>query len=219
MDKIHKKLKQTYIKSTISPDAYMPNRFDERLGDATSDDHSLLILPKNKKYQNIIDIRSQILTITPAELLKNRVLIQAIENYSLKTDNKVEHMTTEDHAECWETKRPRCWTSRADQLKILRLFFILKQTRQEISNDLMIPYSTVSRCIRNFNQDERFIAHLFKPKKVDLMKCSPARKLVIKYTSEQMSPFSSTDIQKYIEVSGKIHVSQQSILKFLKKGL
>ena len=48
---------------------------------------------------------------------------------------------------------------------------------------------------------------------------STSTKLVIKYTSEQISSFSSTDIQKYIEVSGKFHVSQQSILKFVKIGL
>ena len=81
MKKKSKELKQKYIKSTINPEEYMLNKFNESIADKITDDCSLLILPKNKNNLNIINIRSQILITVSEELLKNRVLIQAIANY------------------------------------------------------------------------------------------------------------------------------------------
>ena len=44
----------------------------------------ILILPENKNYANITDIKSQILGVTPTEVLKNPVLIHAIYYYVLR---------------------------------------------------------------------------------------------------------------------------------------
>ena len=118
-----------------------------------------------------------------------------------------------------ESKRPRCWVSRKDQLLILQLFFGSKRTRSEISNDLCIPYSTVARCIQSFHRDDRFISDLFKPRQVDLLKWQSARGLALKYIREQNSPFNSTDIKKYIEATAKIKISHQSMLRYLKTVL
>ena len=64
MEKRSKELKQKYINSTINPEEYIPNKFNESIADKITADCSLLILPKNKKHSNIINIRSQILTTT-----------------------------------------------------------------------------------------------------------------------------------------------------------
>ena len=169
MNKRNKKLKQSYIKSKINSEAYSSNKLSDNQNDTFSDGNNLLILPKNKMFWNV-DIKSQILAISSAELLKNWILIKAIENYSMKENNKAENLQIHNQCEYSESKRPRCWVSKADQLKILKLFFHSKWTKLEISNDLMIPYSTVSRCIKNFDRDERFISGLFKTTKVDLFK-------------------------------------------------
>ena len=162
--------KQSYIKSTIDSAAYAPVNFNDPNNKTEINICNNIILSENKNYVNITDIKSQILAVTPSEVLKNPVLIQAIYNYVLRQEKNTKQLFGDNNIENTESKRPSCWVSRKDQLQILRLFFHSKLTRREISNDLFIPYSTVARCIQRFNRDDRFISDLFKPIHRDIFK-------------------------------------------------
>ena len=84
MNKLQSIQKQSYIKSTIDPAAYASVNFNNLNNDTAINFFNNLILPINKNYVNITDIKSQILAVTPTEALKNPILIQAIYNYVLR---------------------------------------------------------------------------------------------------------------------------------------
>ena len=71
MNKRNKKLNQSYILEQINSEACTLNRLSDNQNDTFSDGYRLLILPKNKKFRYIINIKSRILAISYAELLKN----------------------------------------------------------------------------------------------------------------------------------------------------
>ena len=155
--------KQSYIKNTIDPAAYAPVYFNNPNNEKAINLCNNLILPENKNYVNITDIKSQILAVTHTEVLKNLVLIQAIYNYVLRQEKNSKQLLGDNYIENSESKRSSCWISRKNQLQILCLFFHSKLTRREISNDLFIPYSIVAKCIQRFNRNDKFIYDVFKP--------------------------------------------------------
>ena len=104
-----------------------------------------------------------------------------MENISLDLDNKYDKQIQFANDDQKGTKIFNKWVDRRDAIKILSMFYKYKISKREISQQLLIPYSTVFRQIRNFNDSSQFISSQFNQKGVKLENWPKAQKEAMKY--------------------------------------
>ena len=212
-------MEQKIIFSSKSPSKYEFRRPTEEFLEDLASPPSLIILSENIKYSNIIDVKAQVSKYPISEYIKNPIILKVMENIPLDLDNKYDKQIQFTNDDQRGTKIFNKWVDRRDVIKILSMFYKYKISRREISQQLLIPYSTVCRQIRNFNDSPQFISSLFNQKGVKLENWPKAQKEAMKYIRQQSSTFSSANISNYIESKLGIKLWRQSIIEFLKGRL
>ena len=180
---------------------------------------SLLLLNSNKIHPNILDLRTQLKSLTNTqkqkiyEICKNRS-----KNEGSETNENLMRSVSEWDSEASSARKYRRLKDSL-KLEILNLHFMKNLSRTQISNQLVIPYSTVSRVIREFNTLPGSTKTWFEYKSKKIPKSSSIAKAIKNYVKNTKVAFSSASIEKFIKQELNISIWSQSIAKFMKREL
>ena len=155
-------------------------------------------ITKNKKFSNVFDIKVQSREVSIDEL-KDKLKIGSHQETSLDSITE-DCLITHIKEESWDhkIKRKHCKVEDSAKLKILSMHFKESISRDQISNILFIPYSTVSRVIREFNSNTADYSHWFESKTIKVCESEAISRAIRAYIRQKKDLFISSDISKYI---------------------
>ena len=105
------------------------------------------------------------------------------------------------------------------KLKILRMHFKENLSRDQISNILFIPYSTISRVIREFDGNPEDSCHWFESKTLKVCESEVIARSIRAYVQGKKDLFNSSDISKHIRQTYNVLLQKRSIIEFLKDDM
>ena len=183
------------------------------------DGHSLLILKADPFYPAIINITKQLSITGESCVLKSPVVVQVIRNLAQKADVKLNIEADRNDLDQLGINDKNKWTNDSQRLRVLELFYLKSQPRSEIARNLCIPYATICRIIRNWEQSSTSISSLFKFRKVRIQKWRRAQVKTLEFIKFQSGVFNSANIKHYIKTETGVDINQQSITSYLKRIL
>ena len=89
----------------------------------------------------------------------------------------------------------------------------------QISNDLFIPFSSVSRIISEFNTNPKMSSNWFESTTVRVSESKIIKKAIVSYVNKSSNVFNYADIARYIEQTFNVTLQKRSIIIFLKNDM
>ena len=184
-----------------------------------SDEWNLLILTTNKNYPNVLNIKLQSKELS-TEQLKSSLAITwpAHECTSEIVEENLKKQLSTERCEL-ASKQKGCKTKDSTKLAILRMHFKEELSINQISNTLFIPYSTVSRVIREFNDNPKISNNRFEARVMKACESKVIKLAIENYVQNSCNVFNSNDIARYIQQVFNVTLQKRSIIKFLKEDM
>ena len=170
-------------------------------------------------YPAIINITKQLSITGEPCVLKSPVVVLVIKNLAQKADAKLKIEADQNDLDRLGINDKNKWTNDLQRLRVLELLYFKSQPRSEIARNLCIPYATICRIIRNWEQSPTSISSLFKFRKVRIQKWRRAQVKTLEFIKSQSGVFNSANIKHYIKTETGVNINQQSITSYLKSIL
>ena len=182
-------------------------------------DWNLLLLKSNKLYPNILDVRNQLKTLSIREREEIfEISKRCAENEASEINEKLAAPANKENLEARSTQR-HCKLKDSQRLAILNLHFMKNLSRARISDKLGVPYTTVSRIIRNFNTFPSSTKAWFEYKEMEVSESPRIAQAIKNYIKNTKTIFNSASVAKFVKQELNISVWKRSIAKFLKREL
>ena len=127
-----------------------------------------LLLPVNKKYPQILDIRAQAKNIETSDLkvipIMERLVNRAKSNHNRENNNNG-HANSDNFM---SVKQPEAHISDTMRLKIIKMFYLEKKNRSIISEEMLLSYSSVWRILRDYESNTKEFGKMFEDNHVIL---------------------------------------------------
>ena len=181
------------------------------------DEWNLLILTNNKSNSNKLNVKLQSKELLNGQLKTSLVISWTIEEYMDKFTevNRLKQLIAEN---CEHVKRRNgSKIANSTKLIILRMHFKEECSISQICNALFIPYSIVSRVIREFNHNPKVSDNWFD---TTIMKANDSviiKQAIKNYVQRIRNVFNSNNIFRHILQTFNVTLQKRSIIKFFKR--
>ena len=208
---------------------YLSSRWEEETFQDLShaepeEDHEVApITPKlissNQSYPHIYDVKLQTRQLSDDELsnllnLKSKIYS---EEWSKICEDDFDPGSDDEGQP--QIKSKYWWVSTKQKQQILDFYFNKRLSRSEISQKMFVSYSTICRLIKDANKTSNVYTDWDRKEKRRPKIDKIAKALIVNYTTENTFPYSSRDIEIYLENKLNERYTKDSIIKFMKKQL
>ena len=178
-----------------------------------------MYLRPNKKYPNIFNLKYQTKDIATEDLwILCGLPKESNDEFMHKADNLNSDSIDKDSITN-QVKEKYTRLTKKQKAKIIYLFHTEKQSRAKISEELIIPYTTVWRVVRESYQLEwgskSEMGRIFERNSMS----RNDTKYAVKYISECRTPFTSRDVRIYLRTTKGTHPSAAKFFNLWKKDL
>ena len=183
------------------------------------DEWTLMILIANKRYSNILNVKFQSKELLMEELKTSLAITWSKEvcTDQIVEENLRKQLCTKrcEHAN-WQRG---CKIKDTTKLTILKMHFKEKLSINQISNALLISYSSVSRVISQFNRNPKNSNDWFESSVMKVSESWAIKQAIKNYVQNSSSIFNSNDIAKYVLQTFNVKIQKRCIIKFLKEDM
>ena len=178
------------------------------------DEWNLLILTTHKNYPNVLNIKLQSKELS-TEQLKSSLAITwpAHECTSEIVEENLRKQLSTERCEL-ASKQKGYKTKDSTKLAILRMHFKEELSINQISNTLFIPYSTVSRVIREFNDNPKISNNWFEARVMKACESKAIKLAIENYVQNSCNVFNSNDMPDIFNRVLMWHCKREALSSF-----
>ena len=163
------------------------------------DEWNLLILTNNKSNPNMLNVKLQSKGFLNEQLQTSLAISWTIEECMDKftEEDRLKQLILEKYVHV--KRRNGSKMANSTKLVILRIHFKEEYRINQISNTLFIPYSTVSRVIREFNHNPKVSDNWFETTMIKANDSVIIKQAIKNYVQRTRNVFNSNNIFRYIQ--------------------